>query len=107
METLNPSKTVICPSGVLNAESAASFERQLVSAMQVNCGEELVIDMSNVESLDNAGLLSFMSALNNAKQTSTRLRICSAPPSVRIVFELTQLDRVFTMVDQFPMAVAA
>ena len=107
MATLDSSMTVVCPSGVLNAESAASFEQQLISAMQRNCGEELVIDMSNVESLDNAGLISFMSVLNNAKQNSARLRICSAPPSVRIVFELTQLDRVFTMVDQFPVAVAA
>lgn len=107
MTSLNPSMTVMCPSGVLNAESAASFERQLVSAMSENSGGELLVDMSNVESLDNAGLVSFMSVLNNAKQTSTRLRICSAPPSVRIVFELTQLDRVFTMVDQFPVAVAA
>ena len=111
MTTLNPSTTVICPSGMLNAESAANFERQLVSALQSNCGEELVVDMSKVESLDNAGLVSFMAALNNAKQASTRLRICSAPPSVRIVFELTQLDRVFTMVDtmvdQFPVAIAA
>ena len=107
MATLNSSMTVICPSGVLNAESAVSFEQQLISAMQSNCGEELVVDMSNVESLDNAGLISFMSALNNAKQTSTRLRICSAPPAVRIVFELTQLDRVFTMVDQFPVVIAA
>lgn len=107
MAILDSSKTVICPSGVLNAESAANFEQQLTSAMQSNCGEELVVDMSNVDSLDSAGLVSFMSALNNAKQTSTRLRICSAPPSVRIVFELTQLDRVFTMVDQFPVAIAA
>ena len=107
MSTLNSSMTVICPSGVLNAESAANFEQQLVSAMGHNCGGELLVDMSNVESLDNAGLVSFMSALNNAKQASTRLRICSAPPSVRIVFELTQLDRVFTMVDKFPVAVAA
>ena len=107
MTTLNPSMTVICPSGVLNAESAADFEQQLVSAISHCCGDELLVDMSNVESLDNAGLVSFMSALNSAKQASTRLRICSAPPSVRIVFELTQLDRVFTMVDKFPVAVAA
>ena len=107
MATLDSPLTVICPSGVLNAESAASFEQQLMAAMQHNHGEELVIDMSNVESLDNAGLVSFMSALNNAKQAGTRLRICSAPPSVRIVFELTQLDRIFTMVDQFPVAAAA
>lgn len=107
MTTLNPSVTVICPSGVLNAESASEFEQELVAAMRAHCDNEIVVDMSEVESLDNAGLVSFMSALNAARAKSKRLSICSAPPSVRIVFELTQLDRVFTMVEQSPLALAA
>ena len=92
--------TVTCPSGTLNAESAAALERELVAAVSEACEGELVVDMSNVDSLDNAGLVAFMSALNNAKEKCRRLSICSAPPSVRIVFELTQLDRLFTVTDQ-------
>ncbi|MEM6450018.1 MAG: STAS domain-containing protein [Cyanobacteria bacterium P01_D01_bin.105] len=107
MTAFTPSMTVICPSGVLNAESAAKFEQELVSAMRASCENEIVVDMSKVESLDNAGLVSFMSALNEARAKSKRLSICSAPPSIRIVFELTQLDRVFTMVEQAPLALAA
>lgn len=103
----NPSVTVICPSGVLNAESAAGFEQELITALRTSCDEELVIDMSEVESLENSGLVAFMSALNAARAKSKRLSICSAPPSIRIVFELTQLDRVFTMVEQTPMPLAA
>lgn len=106
MATCNPSVTVICPSGILNAESASQFERQLISAVHDDLVDELLVDMSNVESLDSAGLVSFMSALNAAQVQRKRLRICSAPPSVRIVFELTQLDRIFTMVDQMPVPVA-
>ncbi|MEO0517941.1 MAG: STAS domain-containing protein [Cyanobacteria bacterium P01_A01_bin.116] len=101
-----PSVNVIYPSGVINAESASQFQQELLAAIG-SCNGELVVDMSRVESLDNAGLVAFMSALNTARSESTRLRICSAPPSVRIVFELTQLDRVFTMVDQLPVALAA
>jgi len=107
MTMLTPSVTVICPSGVLNAEGASEFEQSLVEAMRSNCDSEVVVDMSNVESLDNAGLVAFMSALNAARAKSKRLSICSAPPSVKIVFELTQLDRVFTMVEQSPLALAA
>lgn len=107
MAVRTPSVTVICPSGILNAESASRFQRQLVSAISDCCGGELVVDMSEVDSLDNAGLVSFMSALNAARSKSKRLSICSAPPSVRIVFELTQLDRVFTMIDRVPVAIAA
>ncbi len=107
MSVTSPSVTVICPSGILNAESASTFERQLLSAMRNNCADELIVDMSRVESLDNAGLVSFMSVLNAARSQSQRLSICSAPPAIRIVFELTQLDRVFTMVEQAPVAMAA
>lgn len=107
MTTRTPSVTVICPSGVLNAESAAKFEQELIMAMRANCEGELIVDMGKVESLDNAGLVSFMSALNAARAKSKRLSICSAPPSIRIVFELTQLDRVFTIVEQAPVAIAA
>ena len=107
MSARNHSVTVICPSGVLNAESAAKFEQELVAAMRASCDSELVVDMSGVESLDNSGLVSFMSALNVARAKSKRLSICSAPPSIRIVFELTQLDRVFSMGEQMPVAMAA
>ena len=107
MAIRNPSVTVTCPSGTLNAESASRFQRQLVSAVHDSCGGELIVDMSAVDSLDNAGLVSFMSALNAARTKSKRLSICSAPPSVRIVFELTQLDRVFTMIEREPIAIAA
>lgn len=99
--------TVICPSGILNAESASALEQQLTSAVTDKGAGELVVDMSRVESLDNGGLVSFMSALNAAQPLCDRLSICSAPPSVRIVLEMTQLDRLFNMVDQAPAALAA
>ncbi|NJM98986.1 MAG: STAS domain-containing protein [Phormidesmis sp. RL_2_1] len=107
MEIYSPSVTVIYPAGVLNAESAYRFERQLVSAVSDSHAKELIVDMSRVESLDNAGLVSLMSALNAAKAQGKRLSVCSVPPAIRIVFELTQLDRIFTMVDQVPTAIAA
>jgi anti-sigma B factor antagonist len=107
MASVNPSVTVIYPADMLNAESASKFQQQLVSAIGKGCPDELVVDMSKVKSLNNDGLVSFMSALNSARSRNKRLSICSAPPAVRIVFELTQLDRIFTMVDQSPAAIAA
>lgn len=107
MASFNAPVTVVCPSGVLNAESASRLEKQLVSAVSGATASELVVDMSRVESLDNAGLVSFMSALNAAQSMCDRLSICSAPPSIRIVFELTQMDRLFNMVDTAPVALAA
>jgi len=97
---------VVCPSGVLSAESVYSLEQQLVS-MGDKIAHELVVDMSRVESLDNAGLVSFMSALNAAQPRFKQLSLYCVPPSIRIVFELTQLDRLFHLVDHAPVALAA
>ncbi|EDX84318.1 hypothetical protein S7335_2015 [Synechococcus sp. PCC 7335] len=83
------------------------MQQQLTDAMALDHASELVVDMSKVESMDNAGLVSLMAALNEAKPFYDRLSIYSAPPSIRIVLELTQLDRLFTMVDQEPVPMAA
>lgn len=107
MASINTPVTVVCPSGILNAESVCSLERQLMSAGTSGSADELVVDMSRVESLDNAGLVSFMSALNAAQSQFKQLSLYSVPPSVRIVFELTQLDRLFNLVDHEPVAMAA
>lgn len=107
MASISAPITVVCPSGILNAESVCSLEKQMMSAGRSSSADELVVDMSLVESLDNAGLVSFMSALNAAQSQFKRLSLCSVPPSIRIVFELTQLDRLFNLVEHEPIALAA
>ncbi len=107
MTSLNIPITIVCPSGVLNAESACNLKREIALASRNPNADELVVDMSRVESLDNAGLVSLMSVLNSVRPQFKELSIHSAPPSIRIVFEMTQLDRLFKMVDRSPAAIAA
>ncbi|MEO0459099.1 MAG: STAS domain-containing protein [Cyanobacteria bacterium P01_A01_bin.114] len=109
MKSIESSVKVVRPSGAITAAKADKFAQELVSAMSCETAQELLVDMSEVESLDSAGLVSLMSALKTAQSLSKRLSLYSVPPSVRIVFELTQLDRVFNVADQLPRveAVAA
>jgi len=107
MANLNTPVTIVCPSGVLNAESASSLKREITLVSRNPGASELVVDMSRVESLDNAGLVSLMSVLNSVRPRFEQLSICSAPPAIRIVFEMTQLDRLFNMVDHAPAAALA
>jgi anti-anti-sigma factor len=55
----------------------------------------LLVDMSQVESLDSAGLLALVSTLTLAQQIDKQFALCHVSASIRIIFELTQLDRVF------------
>ncbi|NEP17486.1 MAG: STAS domain-containing protein [Leptolyngbya sp. SIO4C1] len=99
MHSFESSVRVIRPLGAITAASADKFTQELVSAISSETAAELMVDMSEVDTLDSAGLVSLMSALKTAQSLSKQLSLCSVPPSIRIVFELTQLDRVFTFTE--------
>ena len=87
--------TVIRPQGHLNAANAPEFGRQLTSAIAKDRPTVVLVDMERVESLDSAGLMVLVSALSQAQQQNYQFSLCSLSASIRIIFELTQLDRVF------------
>jgi len=98
---------IVQAQGSLNASNAQDFHLSLVERIQCDKSSGLVVDMSRVESLDSAGLISLVSALKQARQLSKRFCLCAVPPTIRIIFELTQLDRVFEMIeDTSPAALA-
>ncbi|MEP0919395.1 STAS domain-containing protein [Leptolyngbya sp. DQ-M1] len=86
---------IIRPCGSLNAANAAELRQQLQTAVLSEKNNALLIDMSQIESLDSAGLMALVSALNLAQESRKRFSLCAVSVPVRIVFELTQLDRVF------------
>lgn len=94
--------TVVQPSGHINAENAAALKHQLAEVVSSDHCSALLVDMSQVESLDSAGLMIFVSMLTLAQRLGKQFGLVSISPSVRIVFELTQLDRVFQLLDSYP-----
>lgn len=91
-----PSGTVVIqPTGHLNTTNAAALQQQLVEVVSLEESCSLLIDMSKVESLDSTGLMVFVSTLTLAQRLNKRFTLTGISPAVRIVFELTQLDRVF------------
>ncbi|PSB22213.1 anti-sigma factor antagonist [Phormidesmis priestleyi ULC007] len=86
---------VICPKGFVNAANASALQNQLAIAVESTHNSDLLIDMRDVESLDSAGLMVLVSTLSLAQKQNKRFSVCSVSASIRIIFELTQLDRVF------------
>ncbi len=103
----SPALLVVQPSGVLNAANASALQAQLSEHISQAQAQGLVVDMSRVESLDSAGLVSLVSVLRLARNLQKRFYLCAVPPSIRIILELTQLDRVFEVVEAQPQGIAA
>lgn len=106
MQSVQSALTIVQPSGALNAANAYDLQSRLSQHIATDTSAGLMVDMSRVESLDSAGLVSLIAALRMARNLSKRFCLCSVPPSIRIVFELTQLDQVFEFVDEFSVKAA-
>ena len=55
----------------------------------------LLIDLEAVEFLSSSVLGKLIRLYKRARQAGGRVRLCSIRPSIREVFEITQLDKVF------------
>lgn len=90
---------VIRPQGSLSGSKALEIDKELRTALAKNSTSALLLDLQSVESLDCAGLMALVSALKLAQSMTKRFSLCCASPSVRMIFEMTQLDTVFEIFD--------
>lgn len=94
-----PKITVICPHGAVNASNSANLQQEMAKAIAQNQKSNVLVNLEQVESLDSAGLMALVSSLRLAQTVGSRFGLCCVSPAIRIIFELTQLDRVFEMFD--------
>ncbi|MGK7941015.1 MAG: STAS domain-containing protein [Crocosphaera sp.] len=81
------------PSGYITAANVDDFQEKLTNFVNNNLHRGFLVDMHQVEFIDSAGLMAIVSAFRLAQRLNKKLSVCCLSPSVRIIFELTQLDR--------------
>jgi anti-anti-sigma factor len=91
--------TAFQPQGYVSAANATEFLDQLSKAVKAQADSILLVDMKEVEFMDSAGLMALIKGFRLAQNLNRRFSICSVAPSVRMIFELTQLDEVFEIFD--------
>ena len=93
--TLRTKFTTFRPEGFLSAANAEEFLERLTIEVKSSGDSALLVNMEAVEFMDSAGLMALIKAFRLAESLGHRFAICSLAPSVRIMFELTQLDKAF------------
>ena len=86
--------TVISPTGRLDVAGAPAL-REALSEIAKEGPPRVVIDMEGVSFVDSTGLGSVIAALKQLRSTQGELRLAAPNQQVRVVLELTTLDRVF------------
>lgn len=86
--------TVVAPTGRLDVAGAPTLKEAL-SELMGNSPAKVVIDMEGVSFVDSTGLGSVIAALKQIRGRQGQLRLAAPNQQVRVVLELTTLDRVF------------
>ncbi len=73
--------------------------RQQIQHLANSPGKLWVLDMSQVEFIDSAGLVALVEVLQIATSAQARLVLCGLNPKAKLILDITQLDRVFPIVE--------
>jgi anti-sigma B factor antagonist len=91
---MNPTIKVIAPQGILDSTKAIDFRSQI--DLSLNEGAKIIlVDFSDVTFMDSSGLGALVLALKSIRGAGLKMFICSINEQVKMLFELTSMDRVF------------
>lgn len=87
---------VVEPAGILDSTQAPSLRKAVDLAIEEGA-KIILIDLRDVTFVDSSGLGALVVALKTVRSTNGKLYICSINEQVRILFELTSMDQVFSV----------
>jgi anti-anti-sigma factor len=91
---MNSTIKVLCPSGILNSTQADLFNQEINRSLSAGV-RSILIDFENVTFMDSSGLGLLVVALKIVRASGGQLALCSISNEVKIVFELTDVERFF------------
>ena len=83
--------------GTLSAAIIENFQQDLNAWLASASSEALVIDFAMVDFLDSSILVVLVDAYKRTRRAGKQLMLSGVSPELKIIFELTQLDSVFTI----------
>ncbi len=96
---------VIGLNGRFDAYHTAAVKSALDAAVQQS--PRLIVNLAQVGFMDSAALATLVQGMKYCRQLKGDLRICELQQPVKIIFELTRLDKAFNLFDTQAEAVAS
>ncbi|MEG3939690.1 MULTISPECIES: STAS domain-containing protein [unclassified Microcoleus] len=96
---------ILQPQNCLDSQAGNVLQQQLAEILP-DRHQLWVIDMADVDFIDSSGLCALVGGLNAARHRGCRLVICNVSATVRLIFEITQLDQLFEIFDSFEQIIS-
>jgi|RhiMethySRZTD1v2_1073278.scaffolds.fasta_scaffold130052_2 anti-sigma B factor antagonist len=93
VEHVDDVTVVVLPGVSLDASNAKEFKRGMTSLL--NTQSKVVFDLQQVQFVDSSGLGGLLSCLRQLTAVGGELKLCGMAKSVRDLFALVRMDRIF------------
>jgi anti-anti-sigma factor len=106
---MNSIVKIVQPSGILDGVSVNQLRREISDIVESGANIVLV-DFQDVTFMNSSGLGALVSTLKVVRSAGAELFLCSLSDQVKIIFQLTKMDRVFKTLanrDEFEQKVAS
>ncbi|MEB3281909.1 MAG: STAS domain-containing protein [Lyngbya sp.] len=94
-----PQHIVLQPQPRLDLKGGNALKEEVL-AISAEHPQLWIIDLAEVEFIDSSGLGALVTALKSARKQGCRLVLCHPSATVKLILEITQLDRVFEVFDE-------
>ncbi|MEM9216325.1 MAG: STAS domain-containing protein [Cyanobacteria bacterium P01_F01_bin.150] len=85
---------ILQPVGVLDGNTTNELRNQIRESIQT--GKQMIlVDLQEVNFMNSSGIGALVAALKDVKKAGGGLFLCSLSDQVRIIFQLTKMERVF------------
>jgi anti-anti-sigma factor len=107
MENSNFNQHIILqPQNCLDSKAGSLLREQLAEIVPER-HKLWIIDMAAVDFIDSSGICALVGGLNAARRRGCRLVICNLSATVKLIFEVTQLDQLFEIFDSSDQIISA
>ena len=97
---MNSIVKIVQPSGILDGTTVNQLRREISDVLEKGA-DIVLVDFQDVTFMNSSGLGALVSTLKAVRSAGAELFICSATEQVKMIFQLTKMDRVFkTFVDR-------
>lgn len=87
---------ILQPSGSIIASQSQELRQKITDIIERESDTKIVlVDFKNVTFMDSSGLGALVLAFKTLRAADKKLAVCSINEQVRILFELTGMDKVF------------
>ena len=94
MTSMDSAVQVLSPVGILDGTRAEEIRAEVKRALGQGA-KTLLMDLKETTFVDSSGLGTLVSVLKMVRSQEGEMYICSINPQVKMLFELTSMDRVF------------